>query len=438
MKIRIGIVMLIMLVSSTLYAGSLRVLGPAQRSMATMITDTTSLRILMYGGQDYGLTGACYDEIWAFNPALETWQQIPVSPPSPPPRRNPALAYRPNTNEMFMFGGRTAYTFFNDVWVLDLTPGSEHWTQLTPSGTPPCPRTEITGIYDAVNDRLIFFGGDIDNSIRVNETWQLDLNTMTWSMLNPAGTLPLARSAYAAVHDAAQHRLVVFSGCATPIMSDVWALDLTYGSETWQQLSPTGPTPQGRGQPFYAYDEAHNAMVVGFGYDYVVGIELLSDVWSLNLTTLTWQLVVPAGTVPSRRGSCSSYSPQNGLVYIYGGDAGFALSATYALYTDPEGIADLPINPIPDFQQLNVSPNPVVLPCRIQASLQRPGEMCLNIFDNAGRLVKTMIEHKEIAGSYILKWDGRDENNRPVPPGTYFLMLNVDGVPITKKIVFVE
>jgi outer membrane protein assembly factor BamB len=395
----------------------------------------------MYGGQDYGLSGECYDEIWAFDPAFENWQEIAVSPPTPPPRRNPALAYNPNTNEMFMFGGRTASTFFNDIWVLDLTPGSENWTQLTPAGTPPCPRTEITGIYDPVNNRLIFFGGDIDNSIRVNETWELDLNTITWSMLNAlsvSNSLPMARSAYAAVYDQTQHRITVFSGAASPIMSDVWALDLTYGNETWQQLFPTGPTPQGRGQPFCAYDEMHNALIVGFGFDCPGYIELLSDVWSLNLTTLTWQQVIPAGTVLPRRGSCSSYSPQNGLVYIFGGDAGFALANTYALYTYTEGIEELPLKPVAEFQHLDISPNPVVLPCQIKASLQKPGEICLNIIDNSGRLVRSIIAYKTTAGNHILKWNGMDQNNRRVPPGTYFIMLNIDGVPITEKVVLIE
>lgn len=433
--------MLVTLLASTLYAGSLRVLGPAQRSMASMITDTINQRIIMYGGQDYGLSGECYNEIWAFDPAIEHWQQISVSPPTPPPRRNPALAYNPNTNQMFMFGGRTAYTFFNDIWVLDMTPGSEYWTQLTPAGAPPSPRTEITGIYDPVSNRLIFFGGDQSGGIRTNETWELDLNTMTWSILSAlsvSNSLPMARSAYAAVYDPTQHRIIVFSGAASPIMSDVWTLDLTHGNETWQQLFPTGPLPQGRGQPFCAYDEMHNVLIVGFGFDYPGYIELLSDVWSLNLATLIWQQVIPGGTVFPRRGSCSSYSPQNGLVYIFGGDAGLALATTYALHTYTEGIEELPMKPVAKVQHLNVSPNPVVLPCQIQFSLQNPSEICINIIDNSGRLVRSIIEYKEAAGNHILKWDGMDQNNRRVPPGTYFIMLNINGVPITEKLVLVE
>ena len=428
----------ILIVSNTMYAGSLRVVGPAQRSMASMITDTISQRIIMYGGQDYGWSGACYDETWAFDPALEHWQEIAVSPPSPPPRRNPALAYKPSTNQMYMFGGRTAYTFFNDIWVLDLTPGSEYWTELTPSGTPPCPRTEITGIYDPVSDRLIFFGGDINNSIRVNETWELDLTTMTWSMLTPSGPLPIPRSAYAAVYDPAQHRMIVFSGCASPIMPDLWTLDLTYGNETWQQLFPTGPTPQGRGQPFCAYDPNLHAMILGFGYDYPGYIQLLSDVSMLNLTTLHWQQVVPIGTVGPRRGSCGSYSPENGLIYIFGGDAGSALGTTYALHSDPVGIQELPKRTIASLRNFTVSPNPTALPCLIDAFLQNPGEICVNIIDESGRQLRTIIENSTTTGQYTLKWNGLDENKRRVPAGTYFIQLNIDGVPVTEKVVIIE
>ncbi|MGB7055037.1 MAG: FlgD immunoglobulin-like domain containing protein, partial [bacterium] len=156
------------------------------------------------------------------------------------------------------------------------------------------------------------------------------------------------------------------------------------------------------------------------------------------LNTLTWQQVVPFGTVPPRRGSCSSYSPQNGLAYIFGGDAGFALSTTYALYTDPVGIEELASRPITDLRNLRISPNPVVLPCQINAFLQNPGELCVNIIDNSGRLIRTIIESEETAGNHTLIWDGLDQNNRRVPAGTYFIQLNIDGTPITEKVVLVE
>jgi hypothetical protein len=438
MNVYLRAVVFVCIITNALYGGSLRAIGPAQRSMASMITDTVNQRIIMYGGQDYGITGQCYDEIWSFNPASEAWTEITVSPPTPPPRRNPALAYDPATNQMFMFGGRTAYTFFNDLWVLDLTPGSEHWTQLTPTGTPPGPRTEITGIYDHIANRIMYFGGDQPSGIRTNETWQLDLNTMAWSMLTPSGPVPLARSAYGAVYDPTQHRMIVFSGCASPILPDVWALNLTYGSETWQQLYPTGPTPQGRGQPFCAYDETQHAMIFGFGYDYPGYIDLLSDVWALDLTTVTWQQVVPTGTVAPRRGSCGSYSPQNGLIYIHGGDAGIALSTTYALYTDPVGIEEIASQPITEQEALRVSSNPVVLPCKIKAFLQKPGEICVNIIDNSGRVVRTIIEPVETAGNHVLNWDGLDQNDRRVSAGTYFIQLSIDGIPVTKKVVLIE
>ncbi|UCF71384.1 MAG: T9SS type A sorting domain-containing protein [candidate division WOR-3 bacterium] len=426
---------------NALYGGSLCVVDcyPAQRSMASMISDTVNHRIIMYGGQDYNLSGDCYDEIWAFDPSLESWQQVEVTSPTPPPRRNPSLILDPTTNQMFMFGGRSAYTFYNDIWRLDLTLGAEYWTQLTPSGTPPCPRTEVTGIYDPVSHRLIFFGGDIGGGIRLNETWELDLTTMAWTQLGPSGPLPIPRSACASVYDQTQHRIIVFSGCATPMMSDVWALDLTYGNENWEQLYPSGPTPQCRGQAFCAYDEVQNALIVGFGYEgspyYII---LLSDVYALNLTDISWQQVVPSGTVAPRRGSCGSYSPENGLVYIFGGDAGVALATTFALYTDPVGIAELIPKPMGEDSPIGVAPNPLVLPCQIETFMQRPGELCMNIYDNSGRLIRTMIEPEQTAGTHTINWDGLDGQNRPVPAGTYFIQVNIDGVPKTKKVVLIE
>lgn len=430
-------VVITLILGSALHGGSLRVLGPAQRSMATMVTDIAGQRVIMYGGQDYGLSGQCYNEIWALDPATESWQEIIVTPPTPPARRNPALAYNPNTQQIFMFGGRTAYTFYNDLWVLDLTPGLEHWTQLSPSGMPPSPRTEVTGIYDQVANRLIFFGGDTPGG-RTNETWQFDIGSNTWSMLNPSGPLPLERSAYAAVYHPSSHRMVVFSGCSSPIASDVWALGLTYGMENWQQLFPTGAAPTGRGQPFCALDENHDALIVGFGYDYPGYIVLLSDVWSLDLTNLTWQQTVTSGTVFPRRGSCASYSPQTGLVYIFGGDNGIATSTGYALYTDQVWALETPMKAAINSGRLQVVPNPVRLPCRITTYLETPGEIDMTIIDSSGRLVKTMLEQKARAGSHTMEWDGMDQNNKRVAAGTYFVRLHIDGAPVTEKVVLVR
>ena len=50
----------------------------------------------------------------------------------------------------------------------------------------------------------------------------------------------------------------------------------------------------------------------------------------------------------------------------------------------------------------------------------------LRLFDLAGRLLR-QIDSEVLAGHHELRWDGRDENGRSVPPGLYLLELQVYG-----------
>ncbi len=427
------------LLVSTVFAGSLRVVAnPSQRSMATMATDSLNERILLFGGRNYGsYYDQYYNELWSFDLNTETWGLISISEPLPSPRINPGLAYHVPSHQMILFGGRTGITHYNDVWALDLTVGAESWTQLYPSGTPPSPRTEVKGIIDPINNRLILFGGAVDG-VYTNETWSLDFNTLTWSQLYPSGSLPAPRSAYAALYDPAEHRMIVFSGTGQPIVSDVWSLDLTYGSENWQQLFPSGGPPQGRAQSFHAFDKINNALIAGFGFDYPGFIHYLSDVWALYLDSLVWHQLVPPGVVEERRGACAAYNHLNGQVVIFGGDHGSSFANTYSLITDYVAVEEYRERIIQISPHIKVSPNPSRLTYHINFTVPFSGTICLKVIDGSGRLVNTLIRNKRNSGNYITQWNGKDSKGRKVPSGTYFICLEIDGKSIAKKVVLVE
>lgn len=423
---------------SNAYAGSLRVTAnPCQRSMAEMITDTYNQRVIMFGGQDYGLTGRYLNDVWTLDLNTETWQLLTLSQPAPSPRRNAALAYDSVNNRMLLFGGRMGSTFYNDVWALDLTIGAEHWLQLTPSGTPPAPRTEVTGIIDQVNNRLILFGGD-GNSGRNNETWELDLTTMTWTMLNPSGSLPPVRSAYSAIYDPTGYQIILFSGAASPITNDVWALDLTYGSEQWQQLNPGGNQPQGRAQPFCAYDSGNNRMITGFGFYYIPPMVYLSDAWALDIDSLFWRRVVAPDLVHPRRGTCAAFNVLNQEVLIFGGDNGGSMAEFYSLTTDTLAILEQVGSNVVISPYIQVVSNPSQLPLRFNLSVPLGDKMALSIIDILGRTVAVIIDNERSSGKNIIQWDGKDMLGRKVPAGTYFVHLEINGESVTQKAVVIE
>lgn len=420
---------------SNAYAGSLQIVpcSPCQRSMATMIMDTYNQRVIMFGGQDYGFSGRYFNDIWTLDINSETWQLLTLSQPTPSPRRNAALAYDTVNNRIFLFGGRTGSTLYNDLWVLDLTMGAEYWVELTPSGTPPSPRTEVTGIIDPINNRLMVFGGDTYSG-RVNDTWELDLNTTTWFMLNPSGSLPLVRSAYSAVYDPTGHRMIVFSGASSPILNDLWALDLTYGSESWQELNPGGNIPQGRAQPFCAYDSQNNRMITGFGF----AAGLHSDAWALDLDSLYWRRILTPNLVHPRRGSCAAFNILNGEVVIFGGDNGGSAAELYSLTTDTLAILEHFGSNVVISPYLQIVTNPSRLPCKMNVFVPQPGNVSLKILDVSGRVIRHLIENTHSSGNYIVSWNGDDSKGRKVASGTYFIKLEIDGESVVQKAVVIE
>jgi len=307
-----------------------------------MVADTVHDQMILFGGWSVGIPGGqVFNDVWALDTEDETWRLIEPTGSAPAARIDPAAIFNADGNEILIFGGRDDnYNYFNDLWSLSLTPGSESWTQLNPSGTPPSPRLGAKAIVDPVNNRMIMFGGTTSVS-GFDETWALDLSTYTWSLLDPSGIIPPARQAHCAIYDPAAHRMIIYAGSNwyVPIMNDVWSLDLTYGSEAWQQLFPSGQQPVPRAQHFGIYDQYNNDMVMGFGY-YTAAHD---DVWILELNSMTWERIIPQTTaVEARRASCAAYDPTEHRVIIFGGNQynSVYFGDTYELTLDLAGVSD--------------------------------------------------------------------------------------------------
>ena len=70
-------------------------------------------------------------------------------------------------------------------------------------------------------------------------------------------------------------------------------------------------------------------------------------------------------------------------------------------------------------------PNPFNPSTTIPFALTRSGVVTLGIYDNAGRLVKTLINEPFQPGEYTVQWDGRNGNGQTVASGVYFVRMQV-------------
>jgi len=429
-------------IASTLHGADFRLIAtPPARSYSSMVADTVHGQMIVFGGWSIGATGGqVFNDVWALDAKDEAWRLIEPSGQAPAARIDPAAIYNAAGNEMLIFGGRDAnYNYFNDLWSLSLTPGSEAWTQLNPSGTPPSPRLGPKAVVDPINNRMIMFGGTTSAS-GFDETWALDLSTYTWSQLNAAAKKrPPARQAHCAIYDPVGHRMIIYAGSNwyQPIMNDVWSLDLTYNSETWQQLFPGGQQPGSRTQHFGIYDQYNNDMIVGFGYDYPSFIHY-NDVWILELTSLTWAQIIPqTTTVEGRRASCAAYDPNEHRAIIFGGNImnNVYFSETYELTLDRVGISDSPKDYIQSNKYLTILQNPSRSPYQITIHVPSPAYVSLKIYDTAGRIINTLIQGPKSAGDYQINWEGIDTRGRKVAAGTFYFVLELDGEVIQEKSV---
>jgi hypothetical protein len=71
-------------------------------------------------------------------------------------------------------------------------------------------------------------------------------------------------------------------------------------------------------------------------------------------------------------------------------------------------------------------------------SLEKDLNLSIKIYDVSGRLVKNLLKGYKRAGTYRIKWDGRDEEGRILPNGVYFVNFRSSKRAITKKIVFIK
>lgn len=141
----------------------------------------------------------------------------------------------------------------------------------------------------------------------------------TWTEILPAAGPD--RAEHSAIYDAAHNRMIIFGGVdQSGFLSDLWQLDL--GTLTWSPLTPTpGPAPGARVKHTAIYDSVNQRMIVFGGTSGVLN----NEAWALSLpppgTNPTWTLIPPGPTPPAaRRDHSAIYDAANLRMIMFGGN----------------------------------------------------------------------------------------------------------------------
>ncbi len=84
------------------------------------------------------------------------------------------------------------------------------------------------------------------------------------------------------------------------------------------------------------------------------------------------------------------------------------------------------------------NPNPFRSGTTISYQLPSETKVALKVYNVAGQLVRTLVNSKQPAGSYAIKWDGRDDGRRQLAAGVYLYRLEAGETRFTKKLVMIK
>jgi len=133
-----------------------------------------------------------------------------------------------------------------------------------------------------------------------------------------------------------------------------------------------------------------------------------------------------------------AYDPYRDRVWVAWESRRENYSAIYVSYTQATGVEENKnLNYISG--SLQIAPNPFYKSIRIQYQIVKPTTISLKIYNIFGQLVKTLVnKEKVMPGQYAIVWDGRDNFEKKVGSGMYFLRLETDDGIKIRKVLYIK
>ncbi len=297
--------------------------------------ESVNRTILTHGiyTKDDGTTGY-YDCTWSYDFINNTWTNMSpnyIGGKIPTGLMDFSLVYDSNADKIILYGGRTyPWTYYNNTWTYDYE--SNSWANINPSMTGDIPRkgSSYQMTYDSNADRTIMFGG-YDGFIWTNETWEYDYNTNTWTNLTPTmttvgGPLPAILDGQL-VYNSQADRSILFGGYTDRgqqfiKLNETW--EYNYNTNTWTNLTPTMKTVGGWLEPrswhHMTYD-SNTSNIIMFSGNKGMNTQL-NDTWFYNYTINTLYKIKytsSGGILWPREASGMAYDSTNKIIILMGG-----------------------------------------------------------------------------------------------------------------------
>jgi hypothetical protein len=83
-------------------------------------------------------------------------------------------------------------------------------------------------------------------------------------------------------------------------------------------------------------------------------------------------------------------------------------------------------------------PNPFNPETAIHYSVAQSSRVVIRIYNVNGALVRTLVDRVQAPGAYVERWNGTDDNGRPLSSGAYFYRLESQGFQDAKKLILLR
>jgi hypothetical protein len=277
--------------------------APASREDHTWTVDAATGIAWLFGGRD---RSTLFDDLWSYDLATDRWTQIEPSGDAPAARFGHTGSWVEGVG-LVVWSGQAGADFFADIHAYD--PAANRWTRLPDAGAVPEARYGSCAVVGP--DRRLWVSHGFTHAGRFADTRTYDFDTQAWAEVTPDGTGPVKRC----LHDClwSPSGLVLYAGQTDGVaaLGDLWTLDPAAG---WGEPPP--PHPPARQLYALAASESTGWVQGGRGADG----KFLDDLWTLELETLTWQQVTPAGDTPAgRAGATLIADPAHSRLMLFGG-----------------------------------------------------------------------------------------------------------------------
>ncbi|MCK4358410.1 MAG: hypothetical protein KAW92_06655 [Candidatus Cloacimonetes bacterium] len=369
--------------------------------------------ILLFGGDQS--SRAVINELWAYNKDNSQWEK---KESNNPPRRHRHASVK-NNDKMITFFGEGLSGLLSDIWQYD--PATNTWEEL-PSGGASTPPARKNHSVTSIGEDSYICGGTGSDGLGLSDLWSYNHTTGIWTQKSehPGSCAGLGSFHY----DGSLYAFAGYEPEYSSYRNDIWCY--SPATNTWDYVNAGGTLPGGRAFFATAQDPMGSFLVFG-GQDTSRAIAL-SDNYKFDANTLTWTQLADG---PARSKAAAVYCNDTSIYLFGGLDElGNATNNLwkYNPSTDTwEEIlgVDNPEVIVPLGFSLSAYPNPfssgVTIEYQVAGYNQWDLPANIKIYDLKGCLVRTLpITNYQLPITNIV-WDGKDTDGGEVQSGIYFI-----------------